>query len=219
MIPLKDDNPTYSTPYVTYTLIAINIVVFFFQMMMPAQQGQAFIMTYGAIPTEIIQGHNLYAIFTSMFLHGSLMHLLGNMLYLYIFGDNIEHICGHFRFLGFYLLAGLMAFVTHFILNVHVNVPMVGASGAISGILGAYALRFPQARVHVLVFLFFLITTFRVPAVVVLGLWFVMQLFNGMAALSAQAGVAWFAHVGGFVAGLLFLRFFEKDHYRVSFRR
>ena len=215
MIPIKDDNPTQSTPFVTVTLIALNIVIFIYQLTMPQQQMAEFTRHYAAIPEQISQGKQLYTIFTSMFMHGGLLHLLGNMLYLWIFGDNIEHICGHGRFLLFYLLCGVFAFFSHYITMPGSQVPMVGASGAISGVLGAYAIRFPRARVHVFIwFFFFLYTVVKVPALYVLGIWFAMQIFSGLAAAGGQSGVAFFAHIGGFIAGLIFIRYFERRSYR-----
>jgi membrane associated rhomboid family serine protease len=215
MIPIKDDNPTQSTPFVTVTLIALNVVIFIYQLTLSPQQMVEFTRHYAAIPEQISQGKQLYAIFTSMFLHGGVLHLLGNMLYLWIFGDNIEHICGHGRFLAFYLLCGLFAFFSHYITMPGSDVPMVGASGAISGVLGAYAIRFPRARVHVFIwFFFFLYTVVKIPALYVLGIWFVMQIFSGLAAAGGQSGVAFFAHIGGFIAGLIFIRYFERRSYR-----
>jgi membrane associated rhomboid family serine protease len=157
-------------------------------------------------------------VFSSMFMHGGFMHLFGNMLYLWIFGDNIEQLCGHMRFILFYLLCGVFAFLSHFIFAPHSPIPMVGASGAISGVLGAYALRFPRARVLSSIWFFIIFwDVIRVPAVILLGLWFVMQLFSGVSSASDQAGVAWFAHIGGFIAGLLFIRYFEKKSIAVKF--
>ena len=215
MIPIKDDNPTSSTPFVTIGLIALNVVIFILQLTLSPQQMVEFTRQYAAIPEQISQGKQLYTIFTSMFLHGGLLHLLGNMLYLWIFGDNIEHICGHGRFLAFYFICGLFAFFSHYITMPGSAVPLVGASGAISGVLGAYAIRFPRARVHVFIwFFFFLYTVVKIPALYVLGIWFLMQLFSGFAAMSGQSGVAFFAHIGGFIAGLIFIRYFEKRSYR-----
>ena len=153
-----------------------------------------------------------------MFLHGDLLHLGGNMLYLWIFGDNIEHISGHFKFLVFYLLCGFIAFFSHFVLDLSSTVPMVGASGAISGILGAYVLRFPKARVYVLFWFFFIfVRLIPVPAFIVLGLWFLINIWNSLMVPESMGGVAWFAHIGGFIAGMLFIRAFEKKKYKIRY--
>ena len=218
MIPFKDENPTHQVPVVTVGLILLNIAIFIYQILLPNEQVNAFLLRFGAVPASIVQGDQLWSVFSSMFMHGGFMHLFGNMLYLWIFGDNIEQLCGHMRFILFYLLCGVFAFLSHFIFAPHSPIPMVGASGAISGVLGAYALRFPSARVHVFIWFFIIFwDVIRVPAVILLGLWFVMQLFSGVSSASDQAGVAWFAHIGGFIAGLLFIRYFEKKDYRVKF--
>ncbi len=216
MIPIKDDNPHQQTPLVTYVLIAINILIYLREMFLPLEAGQLFVMQYGAIPLEISHGRQLHTVFTSMFLHGGLLHLAGNMLYLYIFGDNVETLCGHFRFLAFYLFCGALAFFSHYIFAPMSQVPMIGASGAISGVLGAYALRFPHARVHVLIPLFIFFYRVRIPAVLVLGVWFLMQLASGFSSSAGGGGVAWFAHIGGFVAGLVLIRSFESNRYRIT---
>lgn len=226
MIPIRDDNPVHKTPYVTILLLVVNISLFLYQMfIVGGSEGEAFWMKFGAIPFEITHFRelsttpaydtpfpNIFTLFTSMFLHGGFMHLGGNMLYLWIFGDNIEYIMGSFRFLGFYLLTGIIAALSHIIIDPSSTTPMIGASGAISGILGAYLLKFPKARVQVLIFLFVFITTINVPAIIVLGFWFIMQLMSGYAALgqSTGGGVAWFAHIGGFIAGLILVNRFQK---------
>lgn len=210
MIPLKDDNPVSITPFITIGLIVMNVVLFLNQLTLSPQAYQQMVYTYGAVPLAIIQGQNLHSILTSMFLHGGFAHLLGNMLFLWIFADNIENLTGHGRFILFYLLCGLAAFLTHFIMAPTSQVPMIGASGAISGVLGAYAIRFPRARVHVLWFLFFIISVDRIPAAIVLGLWFVIQILSALSASASSAGVAWYAHIGGFIAGVILIRYFEK---------
>jgi len=225
MIPIKDDNPSRIFPVVTILLIMANVAVFVFQWTL-GKSAQAFIVRYGAIPWEISHFRELAhldpalqtgwpsaaTLFSSMFIHGGILHLVGNMLYLWIFGDNVEGLTGHVRFFFFYIVCGLAAALTHVALEPNSTIPMVGASGAISGVLGAYLVRFPGARVHVLIFLFWFIRVVRVPAVVVLGLWFVLQILNGLGSLGIRGGggVAWFAHIGGFVAGILLLFFFEK---------
>jgi len=230
MIPIKDDNPTRAFPLVTIFLILLNTAVQVYQMTLGVE-AEALVYRLGAIPWEITHFQefpklpvhfqsnipNGFTLFTSMFLHGSLLHLLGNMLYLWIFGDNIEAIMGHGRFFLFYLCCGLMAAFSHIVSSPNSTVPMVGASGAISGVLGAYFLRFPRAKVHVVIFLFFFIRLIRVPALLVLGFWFIMQLFSGLGSGGVEGGgVAWFAHIGGFVTGMVLVFFFEKkDRVRI----
>lgn len=217
MIPIKDNNPRSAFPYMTLCLIIVNVIVYLYQVTLPPQDAQAFVNLYGAVPGYISVGRQLHSIFTSMFLHGGILHLAGNMLYLYIFGDNIENVVGHLRFLGFYLICGLFAFTGQFILAPFSQIPMVGASGAISGILGAYALTFPGARVLVLVPIFFFIRIVAIPAAIVLGIWFIIQIYSGLSISSSSGGVAWFAHIGGFIAGLVLIRLFKKRRYRVQY--
>lgn len=207
MIPLRDDNRARRVPFVTWLLIAANVVVFIYQLLLPQNAASEFITRHGAIPYYISHGRYLDTIFSSMFLHGGILHLAGNMLYLYVFGDNIESVLGHLRYLLFYLLCGVLAFASHYIFAVTSPVPMIGASGAISGVLGAYLVRFPHARVSVLVPLFIWIwRIFEIPAALVLGLWFVMQVVNGALTPASEGGVAWMAHVGGFIAGVMLMR-------------
>ncbi len=212
MIPLRDNIPSRRTPVLTIGLIAVNILVYVNQMMLPPQGVVQFIHLYGLIPLEISSGDRLiphpvplYAtLLTSMFVHGGLFHLGGNMLYLWIFGDNIEDRMGRLKFLIFYLLSGLGAAATQIWADPASKIPMVGASGAISGVLGAYLFLFPHARVLTLIPLGLFSRVVEIPAVVVLGLWIVVQVLNGVMTLGAQVGgVAWLAHVGGFVAGLV----------------
>jgi membrane associated rhomboid family serine protease len=210
-IPLKDNNPTSRLPIVTLTLIAVNAVVFLTQAIVPQGLEMA-VMRFGAVPYDIVHFRAaaaaeaafppLLTLLTSMFLHGSLFHLLGNMLYLWIFGNNIEDRLGPVRFTLFYLLSGVAAALAHIATQPGSHIPMIGASGAIAGVLGAYWALFPHARVKVFVFLIFFIEVVSVPAGLVLGLWFVMQIFN----VGMGGGVAWFAHIGGFLAGLVFIR-------------
>lgn len=206
-IPLKDNNPTIRTPIFTFTLILANVAVYLYQLSL-SDNGYGFIQIYGAIPNEIIQFRNLTGLVTSMFLHGGLLHLLGNMLYLYIFGDNIEDLLGHFKFLGFYLLCGIGATTSHIIFDPYSEIPMVGASGAISGVLGAYLVSFPRARVLVAVPIFiYIFKTFWIPSVIVLGIWFLLQLLFGLVSIgTAGGGVAWFAHIGGFIFGIVLVK-------------
>ncbi len=225
MIPLKDDNPSRTRPYVTWTLIAINIVVFLFQLAMDAAGNlDQIVYAAGVIPAEILArplSPELLTLFSSMFLHGGWIHLLGNMLYLWIFGDNIEDRMGHVRFLIFYLLGGVAAALTQIAFSNDSFIPMIGASGAIAAVLGAYLLEYPRARVRSLLFLGYFVRFVNVPALIVLGMWFVIQFFNSFLSLSASystgGGVAYLAHVGGFVAGLLLVKLFTigrpKTHY------
>ena len=215
-IPLKDDNPTARFPAVTVGLIAANVAVFAFLALSPKGLEYS-ILRMGAIPYEITHFRPLpdfpvarvsppLSLLLHMFLHGGLFHLLGNMLYLWIFGNNVEDVLGRFRFAIFYLVCGLSASLTHIAFNPGSTVPMIGASGAIGGVLGAYALLFPQARVRTLVFLFIFVEVVPVPAAVMLGLWFVMQLMN----IGLGGGVAWFAHIGGFLVGMALVWAFKK---------
>ena len=209
MIPLKDDNPTRTFPIINYALIAANVAVFLYQITLPPNAYKAFLMANAMIPMRIPQflagyvGFKMafYPMFTSMFLHGGLMHLLGNMLFLYIFGDNVEDYVGHLPYLLFYLVCGIGSGLIHSLFNLHSSLPALGASGAISGVMGAYAVLFPRARVLML-FLVFLVP---VPAYFVLGYWFLLQFLSGIGEFGAAAagGVAWWAHIGGFLMGLV----------------
>ena len=203
--PYKDDNPRVLFPFVTYGIIGLNILVFWAQFFVYGNE--RLISTFAFVPYEF----KLFTIFTSMFMHGGLMHIIGNMWFLYIFGDNVESILGHVRFLLFYLFCGIGAAVAQFLIQPDSTTPMVGASGAIAGILGAYMIKFPKARVHVLAVIFIFITTIVVPAQLVLGLWFLMQLSGGLGSLGfdTTGGIAWFAHIGGFIVGISALRIFQ----------
>jgi membrane associated rhomboid family serine protease len=205
MFPLRDTQPSYSRPVVTVFLIVLNILVFMFEMSLDEYSRNQFIAEYGLIPDRF----HTSALITSMFLHGGWLHVLGNMWFLWIFGDNIEDILGHGKYLVFYLLCGMAAGLTHVFLNGNSRVPTVGASGAIAGIMGAYMVKFPRSRIVTLVFVFIFVTTFEVPALVMLLYWFVIQLFSGVGSVGyshvSEGGTAWFAHVGGFVAGILLI--------------
>ena len=203
--PYKDDNPRVLFPFVTYGIIGLNIFVFWAQFFVYGNE--RLISTFAFVPYEF----KLFTIFTSMFMHGGLMHIIGNMWFLYIFGDKVESILGHVRFLLFYLFCGIGAAVAQFLIQPDSTTPMVGASGAIAGVLGAYMIKFPKARVHVLAVIFIFITTIVVPAQLVLGLWFLMQLSGGLGSLGfdTTGGIAWFAHIGGFIVGISTLRIFQ----------
>ena len=215
MIPFKDDNPTRNFPFVTIALIVINISVFILQVTYPASP-RRIAYAFGAIPHflmtfQTVQPiHPVTTVFSSMFMHGSLLHLGTNMLYLWIFGNNIEDKLGYGRFIIFYLLCGVTAAYSHALADPVSMVPMIGASGAVSGVLGAYLLLFPFAKVHTLIFLGFFIQVVRLPALVVIGFWIVIQFINGLVSAGADnhGGVAWFAHIGGFIVGLLVVKFF-----------
>ncbi|MBZ0158858.1 MAG: rhomboid family intramembrane serine protease [bacterium] len=212
MIPLRDNIPSSRTPIVTIGLIAANVLVYLNQIMLSPQAAVQFIHLYGLIPLEISSGDLLIphpvplhaTLLTSMFVHGGLFHLGGNMLYLWIFGDNVEDRIGRLKFLAFYLLSGLGAASAQIWADPASKIPMVGASGAISGVLGAYLFLFPHARVLTLIPLGFFSRVTEIPALIVLGFWIIVQILNGVMTLGVQVGgVAWLAHVGGFVAGLV----------------
>lgn len=217
MLPLKDDIPTERTPVITIAIIALNILVFLYQLSLGPQQ-RVFIHALGAIPFEITNKVDLVprialplkaTIFTAMFIHGGFFHIFSNMLYLWIFGNNVEDTMGHSRFLVFYLVCGVAAAYSQIYMNPSSRIPMIGASGAVSGILAAYLLLYPHARILTLIFLGFFIQIVHVPALIVLSFWIIVQLINGTAALSIKnGGVAWFAHIGGFIAGLALLKIF-----------
>ena len=204
MIPLRDTVPSETVPVVTRLLIAANVITFLYQAGLGAH-GEAFIRTYGLVPRRVHFDHlaSLRPLFTSMFLHGGWMHLLGNMLYLHIFGDNVEDRLGHVRYLTLYLVGGLVAGVAQVVINPNSALTMVGASGAIAGVTGAYFLFFPRARIVTLVPIFVFLQVVELPAVFFLLVWFVFQLLLGVGSLGADSGgVAFWAHIGGFLAGM-----------------
>jgi membrane associated rhomboid family serine protease len=224
MFPLKDDNPTTITPIVTWMLIAVNTVIFLYQVSL-GPKGLQFVYQYGAIPAVVTGEASLpkqfvaippfLSIFTSMFLHGGWLHLIGNMWYLWIFGNNIEEAMGRLRYLVFYIVCGLTASLSHILLNAGSTLPSIGASGAIAGVLGAYLLLYPRARVLTFVVLIFFIRLLYIPAGFILGFWFLLQLMNSSAAGSQNSGgVAVWAHIGGFIAGLVLVGLFKKKEVR-----
>jgi len=200
VIPLRDTIPSSRVPVVNYTIIALNVAVFLHEATLGSRI-EGFLFTYGLVPREF----TLTAVFTSMFVHAGWLHVLGNMLYLYIFGDNVEDRLGHVRYVLFYLLCGAAAGATHALTAVHSGVPVVGASGAIAGVSGAYFLFFPNSRVVTILPIFIFIQIVEVPAVFFLLIWFMWQLVSGVATLgvASQGGVAVWAHVGGFIAGMI----------------
>ena len=220
MIPLKDDNPTSGKPLVTYFLIGICVVLFLAQLGSESYKTGQLFYSYGLIPS-VLMGHDqlpsdLYkvpasiTIFSSMFLHGGFMHLAGNMLYMWIFADNIEDNLGPTKFLIFYLISGVGAAMAQVLMDTHSQIPMVGASGAIGGVLGAYLINHPQARVLVLIPFGFFSQLIKIRAIYVLGFWFVLQFVNSSMSSSNGGGVAYAAHIGGFVSGMILILFLNK---------
>jgi membrane associated rhomboid family serine protease len=222
MIPLRDENPTTLVPWVTAALIAANILAFLFEVSL-GERLQPFLAVFGAVPARLLSSDPLVGpalpavvtVFSSMFLHGGWLHVAGNMLYLWIFGNNVEDALGHARYLFFYLLSGVAAVYAHALVDPSSTMPMIGASGAVSGVLGAYLVLFPRARVLTLVPMGFFLQMMRVPAIFVLGFWIVIQLLYGVFGLGAPGGgVAWFAHVGGFLTGVVLVRPLVRRHFR-----
>jgi membrane associated rhomboid family serine protease len=231
MIPLRDDQPTFSMPFVNYFLIVLNIAIFLWEWSLGIQNHRAlnsFLGEFGVVPHHILavlSGHSpdpvaagILPLFTSMFLHASFLHVAGNMLFLWIFGDNIEDYLGHFSYLVFYLVSGVAAGVTHILLNQGSRVPSIGASGAIAGVMGAYFILYPRARVLVWFPPIFL---FHIPAWLMLGYWFVVNFMSGTATAitetSQTGGVAFWAHVGGFVAGVVMINIFRERPHRYRY--
>ncbi len=231
MFPLRDENPTELFPFVTLLIIAANVIVWLF--VQGGGMSEAFLVSlcsYGAIPGEItgalspgqsvplgegascvIGGLSGWTVLTSMFMHGGWMHLIGNMWFLWVFGNNIEDSMGHFRYILFYLVCGALAAMTHILIDPSSAIPTVGASGAISGIMGGYIVLYPKVRVHTLIFLFIYVRVIPMTALAVLGLWFALQLVSGLLPMGgAGGGVAFWAHVGGFVAGVVLIKLFAR---------
>jgi membrane associated rhomboid family serine protease len=221
MLPIRDDQPRYSTPWVNYFLIGLNLVIFLFEWSLDPRSLEVLIGQFAVVPSHLaafLAGSAKYPLpaivlpfFTSLFLHGSWMHVIGNMWFLYIFGDNVEDYLGHFKYLVFYLLTGVLAMATHMAMNLHSAAPALGASGAIAGVLGAYFVLYPRARVLTWFFVFVL----WVPAWIILGYWFVLNFLSGTATSLAvhhqnMGGVAFWAHVGGFVSGALLVKLFSE---------
>ena len=223
MIPLHDDNPTSLTPIVTIGLIVVCSLVFLWQVSLPPLAGEVAIYAYGLIPAVLLGGQALnpeiaripaeLSVITSMFLHGGWLHLIGNMLYLWIFGNNIEDAMGHARFVAFYLLCGIAAAFAQALQDPSSTIPMIGASGAIGGVLGGYLLLYPRARVLVLIPLGIFFYTLRIKALYVLGFWFVLQFLQSILAGDQAGGVAYWAHIGGFVAGMVLIIPFRKKNF------
>lgn len=213
MLPLSDHNPRRTFPFVTLLIIAINVLLFFWELSLGPALDRAMVYV-GFVPARLWAGQAIVTeikrMFVSMFLHGGFLHIISNMLYLWIFGDNIEDRLGHVRYTIFYFACGVAAALTHAFMNPSSTVPAIGASGAIAGVLGAYIVLFPRASVTTVIPIFFFITVREIPAVVLLGLWIVLQLFVGIGSLGAvgaqnAGGVAYFAHIGGFAAGIILI--------------
>jgi membrane associated rhomboid family serine protease len=230
MLPIKDDQPRYSTPWVNGFLIGLNLVIFFFEFTLDPRSLDLLARQFGVVPSHLVaflSGSSKYSLldvvlpfFTSMFLHGSWMHVIGNVWFLYIFGDNVEDYLGHFKYLVFYIFVGLIAMATQVMVSLHSTVPTLGASGAIAGVLGAYFVLYPRARVLTWFFVFVV----WVPAWIILGYWFALQFLSGTASIALYArqnvgGVAFWAHVGGFVAGALLVKVFGERELRYPYAR
>jgi membrane associated rhomboid family serine protease len=237
MIPIRDDIPSRSYPVVTVVLIVLNVLAFFYELLLGPAELQRFFYAYAVVPARYFTSGSVewwgtawesemtglvLPIFTAMFLHGGWLHLGGNMLYLWIFGDNVEDRMGHFRFLIFYLLCGVLATMAHVVTNADSHVPSLGASGAISGVLGAYFMLYPGARVVTLVPIWIFLHFIEIPAFFFLGFWFVQQFFYGTLSLGVESaqtgGVAWWAHIGGFVSGAILVHVFKRREF-VRWRR
>lgn len=211
IFPIGDENVKGgSRPYLSYSFIVLNILIFIFQITMETGDLQRFVYQYGTIPAEIVMGQNYTSLVTSMFLHGGWMHIIGNMLFLWVFADNIEAVIGNSRFLVFYILGGLFATGAHILSNTASVVPSIGASGAISAVLGAYLVMFPKSQIKVL----FFFKIIYITAMLFLGFWIIQQLLAGIASMGPQtaetSGVAWWAHIGGFIFGVLSGMVFRK---------
>jgi len=214
MIPLRDINPSRRPPVATVAIIVLNVLVFALEFIVPSSMLNEMASTWGLVPRRLVSLEPMafLTLFTSMFLHSGLAHLLGNMLYLWIFGDNIEGVLGTLRFIVFYLLCGIGAALGQTVVNPSGTVPMIGASGAISGILGSYLVLYPRAEVETLLFLGYFVRLVRLPTLVVLGSWIFTQLLSGVLSLGVRAagGVAWFAHIGGFAAGVMLISLLRR---------
>jgi len=220
MFPIWDDTPTKKFPLITVILIALNSMIFLYQVSL-GERFNEFIYSMGLLPFEITHHIDILptgpspiylTIFSSMFMHGSVVHLLGNMLFLWIFGNNVEDYLGRKKFLFFYLICGISAAFTQILFNSDSTVPMVGASGAIAGVLGAYMVLYPRAKITTVIIIIFFIRLIKLPAIVVLGFWIVYQFLYGISSLAAttgEGGVAWFAHIGGFICGIILIKLFK----------
>lgn len=206
MIPLRDTEPSFTKPFVTVTIIVINVFAFFFEIALDEFSRNELMAVFGIVPARL----QYSSLITSMFLHGGWMHLIGNMWFLWIYGDNIEDILGHGKYLMFYLLCGVAAGLVHVIAEPSSRIPTIGASGAIAGVMGAYMAKFPRSKILTLVPFIIFFTTLEIPAVLILAYWFLLQLFSGVGQIgyssAAQGGIAFWAHIGGFVAGFVLVK-------------
>ena len=214
MIPLRDTQPSFSFPLVTIGLIALNVLAFLYEFSLDEFSLNHFLLEYGFVPRRF----QWVDILTGMFLHGGWLHLIGNMWFLWIYGDNVEDILGHFKYLLFYLLCGVAATLLQYVFTLDSRVPTIGASGAIAGVMGAYLVKFPRSKVLTLVPIIIFFTTMEIPAWLILAYWFVLQFFSGVGSVGQshlnQSGVAWFAHIGGFLAGIVLIRLLRpKQNY------
>lgn len=221
MIPLRDTQPSYTFPFVTVAIIALNVLAFLYEFTMDPYEFNFFIAHHGVIPARL----QWVDVLTSIFLHDGWLHLIGNMWFLWIYGDNVEDILGHAQYLVFYLLCGLAATMVHVVFNADSSAPTIGASGAIAGVMGAYVVKFPHSKITTLVLVVVFITTMEIPAYLILLYWFVIQFFSGVGSMGhshlSQGGVAWFAHIGGFLAGvalILVMRTRERFSHRPDMR-
>ena len=224
MLPIQDLNPTRRTPYVTYVLLGLNVLVFIYEMMLPLPGLERLFANWGVVPYLVTNAFSLpvaLTFITSMFLHGGFAHIFGNMLYLWIFADNVEDCMGPVLFTIFYFVSGILAGLAQVLVGPDLMIPSVGASGAVAGVLGAYLVMFPEARVHTLLFFGFFVRRASIPAGLVLGGWFILQFFNGVLSLGMMqvGGVAWFAHIGGFIFGLIGGWLCKKSRPRVDYAR
>jgi membrane associated rhomboid family serine protease len=229
MIPLRDENPSRSVPFVNSILILANICVFIYQNFFVSGGAKPLFFRLGCIPYEFTHFVDInppalvpipLTILTAMFMHGGWIHLLSNMLYLWIFGDNIEDTLGHLKYLVFYIVCGLIASLFHILTNLNSLVPTIGASGAIAGVMGAYMFLFPRARIRTLLILVIFIQVVRIPAIIVLGYWILIQVLSGFAEFGSRTGggIAWFAHIGGFIAGIVLIIILKKRRKRAYLR-
>jgi membrane associated rhomboid family serine protease len=225
MIPLKDTIPHRHTPFITYLLIITNVLIFLFERSLNPYYLKQLVYTFGLVPARYshpewasffgLHIDNYWPFFTCIFLHGGWFHIISNMWSLWLFGDNVEDKFGHFGFLVFYIICGLIASFVHYFFNINSIVPVIGASGAIAGVMGAYFVMFPRSRILTLIPIFFIPFFIEIPAVIFLGFWFLSQLFSGtfmLFAASQASGIAWWAHIGGFVAGIILHKIFKKDN-------
>jgi len=229
MIPLKDDNPTSGKPIVSYCIIGFCVIIFFAQLGLSPTELRDFTYSYGLIPSvlmgidqlpnDLFKISPIGTIFTSMFMHGGWMHLIGNMLYIWIFADNIEDDLGTTNFIVFYLVSGIGAAMSQVLMDVNSQIPMIGASGAIGGVLGAYLINYPNARVLVLIPFGFFSQLIKIRALYVLGFWFALQFINSFLSSSSGGGVAYGAHIGGFITGLVLILFFNRKNKKKIYKR